>query len=209
MCIKYWKSMEIPNSTICFFKLILDRWWQFCRCFLHCVPWIKFWKNEDKWWCWKSMENVVLKTCGNPDLSKKFCATFAAIELDYHAKAEDFALWEELSGVLHQRGRTAAGGANCWASWTPSWRMWLAVPPQCRLVREVAIRRQYGGLGFSIVGGRLNGQSEKSPVFVKWVAILVNVTSARATCAYYFAFAIETFAVSKKSWAWLSDCVLL
>nr|CAB3263927.1 multiple PDZ domain protein [Phallusia mammillata] len=92
-----------------------------------------------------------------------------AIELNYNGKAEDFALWEELSGVHHQHGRRNSGGVNCWASWTPSWRMWLAVPPQCRLERDVVLRRQQQGLGFSIVGGRINSQADRTPVFVKYV----------------------------------------
>jgi len=48
MYTKYWKSMEILNWTICLLKFVLYCWWKFCRCFMHCVPWIKFWKNLDK-----------------------------------------------------------------------------------------------------------------------------------------------------------------
>ena len=37
MYMKYWKSMEIPNSIIqpfVYSNFALYRWWQFCRCFL-------------------------------------------------------------------------------------------------------------------------------------------------------------------------------
>jgi len=40
----------MPNSAICSFNFCLYRWWQFCRYFLYCVPWKRFWKNNDKSW---------------------------------------------------------------------------------------------------------------------------------------------------------------
>ncbi|CAK8686194.1 unnamed protein product [Clavelina lepadiformis] len=93
-----------------------------------------------------------------------------AIELNYRGKAEDFALWEELSGVHHQQARRERSGASCWASWTPSWRMWLSVPPRCRITRDVIIKRSpHCGLGFSIIGGRGSSSNDKVPVFVKYV----------------------------------------
>jgi len=51
MCIRLWKSMEIPNSAICLFT--------FCSFLLikvsnlvsivFCIPWIKFFVKEHKW----------------------------------------------------------------------------------------------------------------------------------------------------------------
>jgi len=42
------------NSKFCYLLIqiffFIYCWWQFCRCSLRCVTWIKFSKNEDKWW---------------------------------------------------------------------------------------------------------------------------------------------------------------
>jgi len=39
--------MEIVNLAICLFKFCSCYWWRFWRCFLRCVPLLKFWKNQD------------------------------------------------------------------------------------------------------------------------------------------------------------------
>jgi len=38
--------MEIVNLAICLFKFCSCYWWRFWRCFLRCVPLLKFWKNQ-------------------------------------------------------------------------------------------------------------------------------------------------------------------
>ena len=43
---KYWKSMEIPNSAICFFKLCSLSLITVLQIFLYCVPWVKFRKMK-------------------------------------------------------------------------------------------------------------------------------------------------------------------
>jgi len=58
-----WKSIEFGQSVHkllikygnltsghLFIKILFFTTEWFCRCFFLCVPWIKFWKNEDKWW---------------------------------------------------------------------------------------------------------------------------------------------------------------
>ena len=45
---KVWKFQIQP---FVYSNFVLYRRWWFCRHFLHCVPPIKYWKNEDKWWC--------------------------------------------------------------------------------------------------------------------------------------------------------------
>jgi len=59
---KVWKLQIQP---FVYSNVVLYCWWQFCRCFLHCVPCIKLQKNEDKWWYgsffiqyWKGVEIV-------------------------------------------------------------------------------------------------------------------------------------------------------
>ena len=92
----------------------------------------------------------------------------SAVELSYAGKEEDFALWEELSGVHHQRSRKNSFKENNWSSWTPSWKMWLAVPPRWRIPRDVVIKKgNRGELGFSIVGGFNEKASPNKAVFVK------------------------------------------
>ena len=70
MYVKYWKGMEIPNSAICLLIQILfftpDD--SLANVLLHCVPWIRFWKKEDKWWYWSfffSIEKVWKKVFEN------------------------------------------------------------------------------------------------------------------------------------------------
>ena len=71
-----WKSVETPNSANCLFKfcsLPLIIVWQI---FLHCAPWIKFWRSaitDVNTFTLFSIEKVFekyrkwfLRTCGNP-----------------------------------------------------------------------------------------------------------------------------------------------
>jgi len=76
MCIKYWKSVEIPNSGICLFKFCSLPLVTVLQMFLHCLPSIKFSKNQATVndgikvfnlvlkRCWKSMENGFWKCVG-------------------------------------------------------------------------------------------------------------------------------------------------
>nr|XP_039264061.1 ligand of Numb protein X 2-like [Styela clava] len=81
--------------------------------------------------------------------------TLVAYELEYEGKAEDTALWDELTS-LHQNP----------SKWAPSWKMWLAATHEFSSIREVVLRKPSStNYGFKITGG-FTEEHGPSPIFI-------------------------------------------